>query len=225
MRQIILLFFIIQLNYLHANNHNINLKYKGNTYTFICDRYESIYNAAKKHGVVFDFNYDSGATDNSKAKIYSGFTDNSRQLFLDKKELIGGYILITEAYPLSDCEIEIDSKFYTNLKNCEGFFLDGGAILPCSFVSCADSPEESMVIVEVACVQNIVGNVLVTCNTPLTEPASKYIFYDIFGSGYKQWDPCMLPADPGLGIQWVFLTKNMTQATCAVNFYYLPVNY
>ncbi|MEN8120072.1 MAG: hypothetical protein ABFS35_06985, partial [Bacteroidota bacterium] len=91
-----------------AQSYHVKLITENDEFEFLCDAGQTIYEAAKKHGVDFDFGYDAGATDASLARLNYGIIDLSEQSYLDESQIEEKLILFTVAYPESDCEIDLN---------------------------------------------------------------------------------------------------------------------
>lgn len=109
-----------------ANDYYVKLTRNGIEHEFMCHSNQSIFEAAKEYGIEFDYSYDAGATDISLAKLNYGVVDLSRQSYLDKKQIEKNFILLTEAYPKSDCEITIFSN--TGNSTLKSFLFSGSYV-------------------------------------------------------------------------------------------------
>ena len=88
-----------------------------NNKSFSCDSESTIFDAAKKAGIVLDHSCLSARCSSCIVKVISGFTkDREEELVLSKKEKKENFVLSCNAKPLSDLKLDIedlgDVKFF-----------------------------------------------------------------------------------------------------------------
>lgn len=104
---ILILFSLLAIANAGAKSYNIRLIVENDEFEFVCDDDQTIYEAAKMFGVEFNYEYDGGATDLSLARLNYGVIDLSKQSYLNARQIEEKLILLTVAYPKSDCEIDL----------------------------------------------------------------------------------------------------------------------
>ena len=128
MKKPILIFFsLIAIVFVQAKSYNIKLITENNEFEFVCDNDQTIYEAAKLHGVKFNYEYDGGATDLSIAKLNYGIVDMSKQSYLNARQIEEKLILLTVSYPKSDCEIDVNIPKNTKKHKITGRLVPGNS--------------------------------------------------------------------------------------------------
>jgi Ferredoxin len=91
-----------------AESHSIKLLLpKGRIEVFKCPDNVTILDQAEKEGIDLCNNDYSGVTSSSLAKVVTGVIDQCDQNFLDSDQLNEKFVLISSAYPKSDCTLEV----------------------------------------------------------------------------------------------------------------------
>ena len=118
---ILILFTLLTIANTKAETYNIRLIVENDEFEFICDNNQTIYEAAKMYGIELNYKYDGGATDVSLAKLNYGIIDLSKQSYLNAEQIESKLILLTVAYPKSDCEINLNVLQNTSEHNFSSY--------------------------------------------------------------------------------------------------------
>lgn len=190
---------------------------------FYCDENSTIFEAAKLNGMEFDYEYDSAATSQSMASLVSGVIDNSKQSYLDKKQINNGYILLTEAYPKSDCEIIIEKQSLKPENRLKSGF-PSGTISGSEFVSFTEDYSSNRIGQIICTVSNatwVMALIGVFTNYPTTAAPRRY--------GARLFVGCIEYCEYNAGlvhnnkVNWQFEFKTYTAA--AVHYRFCPAPY
>ncbi|MDQ1770636.1 hypothetical protein GQR60_02220 [Labilibaculum sp. A4] len=105
MKSFFLLFFACYGVSAYSQCYNVKLSLRNADYEFTCEASETIFEAGLNAGVDFGYGYDAGASNLSRAEIIEGVVDISSQTFLSAQQIKDKQVLLTVAYPRSDCKI------------------------------------------------------------------------------------------------------------------------
>jgi len=232
MKNFKLFFFLLLASFVvnaQGSKYEITFNYKSESFHFFCSDDQTIFDAAKKNGIIFDFLYDAGATNISRAQLITGDVDNTSQTFLNDQELEESNILLTAAYPKSDCEI---SKDLIAVKSCKirlasasptfgGAPIAGGGM----HIEIKAKTNDYFIYVRARALQWFTGGISVFVDYPCTaEPLCVALGYSAAfpGAWVRIVNGLSDPYDDSTF--WRFLINNNTQADCFFDMAETPQN-